>query len=46
MLLVPEGIVHEMLKDPDPKKAARVNKAIFAMEKIDLLAVQAAYESV
>jgi predicted 3-demethylubiquinone-9 3-methyltransferase (glyoxalase superfamily) len=37
-------ILGEMLKDPDPKKAERVMKAMLQMKKIDIKRLKQAYE--
>lgn len=38
------GILGEMLSDPDPEKAARVMQAMMQMTKIDITALQHAYD--
>jgi len=41
--VVPRAL-DEMLRDPDPARSRRVMAAVLAMEKLDLAALQAAYE--
>ena len=42
--IVPPLLGH-LLSDPDPAKASRVMRAMLAMSKIDIAALQAAYEA-
>jgi two-component system sensor histidine kinase QseC len=42
--IVPSGLL-EMISDKDPKRADRVMEAMMKMKKLDLAALQAAYES-
>ena len=37
-------VLLELLSDPDPEKAKRVMKAMFTMKKLDIRALQQAYE--
>lgn len=41
--IVPAALM-DMLHDPDPEKARRVTQAMFTMKKLDIAALQAAYE--
>lgn len=38
-------ILGELMADPDPEKAGRVAQAMFQMQKLDIAALQAAYDS-
>lgn len=38
------SVLSEMLSDPDPEKSQRVMKALLAMKKLDIRALQQAYE--
>jgi predicted 3-demethylubiquinone-9 3-methyltransferase (glyoxalase superfamily) len=40
--VVPDGLI-EMLNDPDPQKAARTTRAMFAMGKLDIAALREAH---
>ncbi|MEU2334384.1 VOC family protein [Streptomyces sp. NPDC006654] len=40
--VVPEGLI-EMIGDPDPEKAARTTRAMYAMGKLDIAALRKAY---
>lgn len=37
-------VLHEMMRDPDPKKIARVTQAFLPMKKFDIAALKRAYE--
>jgi predicted 3-demethylubiquinone-9 3-methyltransferase (glyoxalase superfamily) len=37
-------VVHEMMKDPDPEKVERVNKAIYKMTKLNIEKIKRAYK--
>lgn len=39
------GILPKLIGDKDPKKAQRVTEAMFSMKKIDIAALQKAYDS-
>lgn len=41
--VVPAGM-EAMLDDPDPERVARVTQAVLAMKKLDIAAIEAAYE--
>ncbi|MEU5275469.1 VOC family protein [Streptomyces asoensis] len=41
--VVPDGLI-EMIGDPDPVKATRTTKAMYAMGKLDIAALRKAYE--
>ncbi|MEU2779903.1 VOC family protein [Streptomyces sp. NPDC007162] len=40
--VIPEGLI-EMIGDPDPEKAARTTRAMYAMGKLDIAALRKAY---
>jgi predicted 3-demethylubiquinone-9 3-methyltransferase (glyoxalase superfamily) len=40
--VIPDGLI-DMIGDPDPEKAARTTRAMFAMGKLDIAALQTAY---
>ena len=37
--------MHDMMRDPDPKKIARVTQAFLPMKKFDVAALKRAYEA-
>lgn len=38
------AVMHDMMRDPDPKKIARVTQAFLPMKKFDIAALKRAYE--
>ncbi|WP_329267364.1 VOC family protein [Streptomyces sp. NBC_01451] len=40
--VIPDGLI-EMISDPDPEKAVRTTKAMYAMGKLDIAALKQAY---
>ncbi|MEU9311815.1 VOC family protein [Streptomyces sp. NBC_00080] len=41
--VIPDGLI-EMISDPDPEKATRTTKAMYAMGKLDIAALRKAYD--